>query len=330
MPVVDINSVKGPVEASFALYQKDNTNPSQYLNWGFPLLNKALLGLDKGVFLIASPANQGKSSTQRSMVQQLVDNNDDVFVIDLTLDDDKEERIRGYVASMAKLPVNWIKYPEAAGMTPALRDLRSNTYKEWSRATEPKLRIIDATDFEETAGNLSVICDVVKQYRDAYPDKKLVVALDGFHDVVVDNFRGDELPTQRHLSKTIKQLATNEKAVFVVTSHTPKGSLKRGLDQDAVLGTGRTTFDARVIATIYSDYSVNRHEAQVLHHAVLPHNNSSTPVPQPVIELDVTKNKSSSFKDIIFYRFYAEYGYIEEAEPQWQTTWKSTVYGSTP
>ena len=67
-----------------------------------------------------------------------------------------------------------------------------------------------------------------------------------------------------------------------------------------IKGSNRSSYDAKIIASIFSDYKVNRGSAKVFHDAVLEHNPTSV-TRLPVIELDIVKNKASNFSDIIFF-----------------------------
>jgi hypothetical protein len=146
--------------------------------------------------------------------------------------------------------------------------------------------------------------------------------------VIVDEMRGDENQKLTHLSGEMKHLAAVTNSVVIASAATPKGSMRRGLDQDAVKGPGGSTYDAKLIATAFSDVKVNRSNAQIFHDAELPHN-PGTVQRLPVIELDIAKNKVDAFQDIIFYKFVPEYAYIEEAPEQWQEAWRQVLYGAS-
>lgn len=326
---VDISKLQDIIVSSEALYKADLKQEGRFLDFGWPLLNKATLGLDCGVFLIAGPPNLGKSAVISGIRENVMALNDDIFVLDFSLDDNKRDRIRNAVASHAKIPINWVKLPKSDEVPMGARELRRDIFRQWSTFANSRLRIIEEKDFDEKARNLSVIRDVVRQYavRMSEFGKRLVVIIDGFHNIVVDEVSGDDNVKLTHLSKQIKNLAEVTNSIIIATAHTPKGSMRRGLDQDAVKGPGGATYDAKIIATIFSDYKVNRAKAEIFHEAELPHDPGSVRR-LPVVELDITKNKASSFQDVIFLMFYPEYSYLEEAPDQWQMAWKSVIYGS--
>lgn len=307
---------------------EDEKKTGRYLDFGWPLLNKAISGLEKGVFLIPAPANLGKSTVLLNIYSNIIVNNPDVFVVDFSLDDSREERFRNSIARLAKIPINWVTLPY--DIPDAAKIARKAAAKQWHGDIMPQLQIIDETGVDNTARNFSTIRSLVEAYREKLPSTlKLVVVIDGFHNIIVDEMPyADDVKQGKYLSTEMKNLAFSTNTVILASAQTPKGSLRRGLTQDSVKGNGAATYDAKVIAPIFSDFAVNRGAAEVYHDAVLPHSGLSTPVRLPVIELDFAKNKAGSFKDIIFYRFYPEYAYVEEAPDQWQTSWKKVVYGS--
>lgn len=322
MPVID-KLTKSSIRAT-ELAAADEKRPSRFLDYGWPLLNEALLGLDHGVVLIASPPNQGKSALLLNTYSQVIEHNPDVFVLDFSLDDSFEDRVRNAIARMAKIPINWVKLP--SGIPDEAKQARRDAYAKWHTTFAHQLQIIDETELEGKARNFSSIKACVEEYRAKLPPFiKLFVAIDGFHNIVADGFRGDDNQIQKYLSAEIKNMAERNRCVVFATTHTPKGSMKRGLDQDAVLGAGRATYDAKAIGTIFSDYKVNRGNAEIFHDMVLPHSPGIT-TRLPVIELDITKNKAGSFSDVIFFKFVPEYAYVEEADDKWQVSWKKQLY----
>jgi replicative DNA helicase len=297
----------------------------RYLDFGFPVFNDATLGLDHGVVLFAAPPNTGKSMILQNFYSQIIMNNPDAFVLDFSLDDSVADRINQQIARIAKLPINWIKIQ--TGLSQAAVDCADMASIEWRDVIRPQLEILDETYIDNTARNFSTIRQVVREVRQVHGDKKLIVAIDGFHNIQVDTCQGDEYAQAKHLSTEMKNLAETNKAIILASAHTPKKSMRRGLDQDSVKGAGNIGYDAKIICTLFSDVNTNRGRAEIYHDAILPHSGSNMPQRLPVIELDVAKNKAGSFKDLIMYRFYPEYAYLEEAPAQWQASWKKVIYG---
>lgn len=314
-----------------ALKNSQLLTTERYLNWGYPKLNDALMGFTHGLFVVAAPPNIGKSSLVLAMYSNLIINNDDILVIDFTLDDSFEDRVSNTIASRAKVPINWVKNRNLPEVSTVAQLEIENQYRLWGvDSFQQKLDIRDETDFDNRCRVFENIKRHVQDMRQQHPDKKLVVVIDGFHNIVVDNpAYQEEYNKHQYLSAEIKTLSAETKAIFIATAHTPKKSMRRGLDQDAVKGGGGITFDAKVIATLYSDYKVNRGAASVFFQSTLPHDPGAQ-VTLPIIELDVVKNKTSSFTDILFYRFFTEYAYIEECEEQYQAYYKDLVYGKQP
>lgn len=306
----------------------------RFIDYGFPIFNDATEGLDRGVVLIAGPPNLGKSIVVESLDHNVLAFNDNVALLDFTLDDSVDDRITKAIARIARIPINWSKMPFKSDVTNAARESRDRAYEKWTELTTTRgnsLRIIDQTNFDNTGRCLSTICSVVRAVREKQPDKKLVISIDGFHNVVVDDLRSsDENYRNAHLSSTLDNLAAETHSVILATAHTPKGSARRGLDSSAVKGSGQMGYDARIIATIFSDLKVNRGKRQVYHQCDLPHLAPPNNIKElPVIELDIVKSKASSFSNVIFYPAWPEYAYMEEGTLTRQKEWADMILGKS-
>jgi len=91
--------------------KKDDVQPSRYVDFGCPILNEATLGLDEGVFIVAGPPNFGKSAWVLNIYNQVLLNNMNVDVLDFSLDDSFDNRVRNSIARIAQTPINWVKLP---------------------------------------------------------------------------------------------------------------------------------------------------------------------------------------------------------------------------
>jgi hypothetical protein len=266
------------------------------------------------------------STVVRCLYQQVIVNSPDRVVLDLSLDDDFSERVRFAVASMAKIPINWVKLPH--GIPDEAKEARNLGYKAWNDSIAPRLTIIDETDFDGAANKLSTIRAAIEIWTSNLPSSaKPLIVIDGFHNIEVDDAFGmKDLEKQVYLSSALKHIAAMTKSIILATCHIPKQRARRGLDHTAVKGAGNTGYDAKVIANIYSDYKANRNNASVYFDAYLQHE-PELRKRQPVIELDVRKNKAGDFSDVIFFRHYPEYSYVEEAPDNFQKLWRQTIYG---
>ena len=90
------------------------------------------------------------------------------------------------------------------------------------------------------------------------PGPKLLVTVDSFHDVDLQERAEDENDKLGKKSKRFKREALNSNALFLMTAHTRKDSRKRGQNADAMWGTARLIYDAR-IATLLGCTLLVRH-----------------------------------------------------------------------
>jgi intein/homing endonuclease len=268
------------------------------------------------------------STIQLNAYTHLIEHTPEVQVLDVSLDDDFATRFRNSIARLSKVKINKVRYAFTRTEEENKRVFDAETY--WFDAIAPRLTIVECTDFNKNARNLSQIKTIVQAQRDMYGDKKLVVTIDGFHNIVADDFRGgynDKIQIEAYTSNELVTLAESEKCSIIVTSHTPKGSLRRGLDQESVKGSVAAGYDAKIMGALYSDYKINRENAEVFGEVII-NNEDGTVVKDkfPIIELDIVKNKTSEFNSIIFFEHYPAFCLVEEADPTWQNFWRDLIY----
>ena len=97
---------------AFSEWRQECTREKEYyLDWGSDLFNEALLGVSGGVSIfLAGLPNAGKSHALTSIALKLLDNNDDIVILDFTLDDSLHKRFTQYIANLARLPMNTVDF----------------------------------------------------------------------------------------------------------------------------------------------------------------------------------------------------------------------------
>jgi len=311
-------------------YAADNARTGRYLDFGSELLNEATYGIEYSTFVIPAPANLGKSALLLSMYHKLLMHNEDVFVVDFTLDDTFDIRFRNSIARLAKIPINSVRYPQQIDQK--AKEARTMAVKQWNTDIRPRSIIIDKLAFNSHAADLTILEKMIYYAKDKHTgsEKKLVVIIDGLHDLRADDFQGNyqnNLQLEGWISKRISDIADKAECTIISSAHTPKGSRQRGNSPDAIKGSSNFGYDAKIIGTIYSDYKINRGKAEIWHDCLLP---DKPDIVQrlPVIELDITKNKVAEFSDIIFMKHYPSFALVEEAPLNWQEHWKNVIYGT--
>lgn len=271
------------------------------------------------------------SSLMLNLYHNLILNNKDVVVLDLSYDDAFDSRFRNAIARLARIPINWVKYPNMDNIPKEAKKARYDAMKEWVAKYTKQLIIVDQTELDGQAKYLSNLEKLIWYYKDLHTDKKLVVCIDGLHDIFPDNHpfghNASETQMQSWVSSRLKDLAEQAQVTIIATAHVAKLSPRRGGDAFSIKGSGKTGYDAHLVGTVFSDYKLNRGNAEVWHDATLPHIPDQT-VRLPVLELDITKSKVSEYSNIIFFRHYPSYCLLEEASSKWQEHWREVVYGS--
>lgn len=148
---------------------------------GFNLIDKGFdHGLHPGFIIIAGEANIGKSIVLSQMAHQIVENNDNVFVMDFSLDDAMPDKLSRIVACSNKILINSVKNPKAYTKYPLMLARRKqgmiklrtmiNKYKPYDASFSTYIE-----DIEEEIIKMKVNFDGT--------DTQLVVCIDSFHDL---------------------------------------------------------------------------------------------------------------------------------------------------
>jgi len=328
--VVDRTTIPNIKKRAEDIFQHDNVRTGRYLKFGSKYLDKATEGIEYSTFIIPAPANLGKSTLLINIYHQLILNNPEAFVLDFTLDDTFDIRYRNSLARISKLSINSMKYPDT--LSDPEKRIREAAAKTWETDIASKLIILDKTDFNDRATRLTTIEKMIYYTKDNLKgkNKKLIVIIDGLHDIYVDDFPGNannQIQTESWVSKRISDIADGAKCTIIASAHTPKGSRRRGNSPDAIKGSSNFGYDAKIIGAVYSDYKINRENAEIFHE-IAKANQPDITEKLPVIELDITKNKVSDFSDIIFMKHYPVQSRAEEADEAWQEHWKNVIYNT--
>jgi DNA primase len=284
----------------------------------FRTFSTALSGdLRQKFLLLGGTANTGKTTTFVNLAMNLAMYNDDILPIMLTIDDSLKELLprlvtydmahRNYHTNPALFDLMSINKTATPFLYKnnveydALMEEREISFKKVvGLARDERLVLLDS----DNGRTIDYIVNVIKFYRDRFPEKRIMFFLDNFHLVEVPGME-DGRSKYKTLSGDLKQTAVaNDVTIFATVEYTkiPKGQKPGNTN---VAETVALEYDSNAMIHLYSNLHDMREASNKWFYSI----DGSK---YPVIEADFGKNKINGFKDTIFYKFYPDKAYYAE------------------
>lgn len=293
------------------------------LKSGYKSVDKALDGgIRSGFYIIAADSNVGKSIFIQQLAWQIIEFNDEVYVMDFSLDDPMQDRISRVIASSNKVlinavksPLGYIEYPlMLARRIEGLNKLRKNTNK---------YKIYDST-FSTNIEDIEKEIQKIKINLEAKGkgNVQIVVCIDNFHDLTTSthpNFQDKQ--KYDYLAQRCADIAIQYDIPLICTAELRKvnGNLRPTLD--GIRESVKIKYEAKAILLCHNDVHYRGEGADVYF------NRSDSKLKQSIFEVHFAKNKFSNFKGRIFFESYAEMARMEEADEESAKHYSSVIYG---
>jgi len=259
---------------------------------------------------IGGKANSGKTSFMCKLAYEIARNEADnnAVVIYHSIDDTKFE-IQPKFISVAegsrKITLNQIRDPNYyckvlvdEKKKEDLMDRRDTGYS-LVRELMKKGRIVikDANDGD----SMAYADKLIRYYKAKFPDRNIVYILDNFHKSKdFQNAKGDERVRFKTISTMCKSLATRLHCTVITTVEYKKIEAGKRASNGDIGETGQIEYDANVIAHVRNEVHERGDQAALAFVADV----DGVPTRMPIIELDIGKNKVTSFKNKLYYNFY--------------------------
>lgn len=272
------------------------------------------------------------SMWQLNLAYNVLQNNPDSYWLDFSLDDSVERRLGYLLARTGEIPISLIhRAGDASDEEKALRKAAFATFlKEYGERYH--LEGISSHVKKDAEGNeitpitrysAELITRLVQQARKQVGEKaKLLVTVDGFHDVELDAPYQDENDRQKKKSAEFKRSASRDNALYVMTAHCRKDSRSRNQTADIMKGDDSVIYDAMVTTHLFSDVNLNRDNATVYWQM-----EENPNLMMPVLELDILKNKAGGWKGVIFYNYNPARCHAFEVDELQQDVYRSFIFG---
>lgn len=286
------------------LYQREKEQQGQdllgyRLGQDFLPVQKDLEGIQAGLYILGAQTNVGKTAFVANLALNLIEHNQELKIVYLSLDDNKDiiaSRIRSIMAFTERSFSDRKKYEESNisinEFRKALPDIAKRQKRERINAQffkyiqDGKLELYDIGD----APNLSDIELLVRQKA----NKPLVVIIDGLYNACVsENIAGKREENIERANK-IKALVDTYSLPLICTAEVRKKSTgqKGEITVDDLMETGKFGYNANLVWLLYQDGKEKDDNDEMV-----------------TLSLTYAKNKLTGFKgtqEIQYYRKYAK------------------------
>lgn len=273
------------------------------------------------LLFIGGTPNSGKSSKFSNLALNLPMYNPDISTVILTIDDSSKEFMArlvcydmakrlyeaGDMALFSELNISKVAQPFLYKHLPEYHQLireRDISYRRiMDLVQEGRFGIFDAS-YGKT---VSLMRNIIKKFKTNRPDTKLIFFLDNFHQLD-SNSDAEGRHKYKELSGDIKNLTTTNDITIISTveyNKIPPGTKPSNYN---VSESGALEYDCNAMMHLYNELHDIRDKSRLYF--------EEYGQKYPIIEQIIAKNKISSFKGNVFYKFYADKSYYHEITPE--------------
>lgn len=304
-------------------FEYESWSPSNVgIKTGYNCIDKAFDGgLYPGFTVVAGDSNLGKTALMTNLAWNVIQNNNDVYVMDFSLDDSMADKLSRMAACSGKLIINAVKTPLRYQNYPLMLIRRKNAILNLRSMTD-RYRAYDAsfTTFVEDINQ--EIIDKLVYFDKNNIKKKVVVFIDNFHDM---DIRDQPNLSAKDKFDTLAQWCTDFSAKYNVTlvcsAELKKLNGIRRPQLDDLRETVKIKYAAKAVLLVYNEVHYKGESANIYYSI------TNNPYKQPIFEVHFAKNKYGTYKGRNFFEFYPDMAYLKECDPQAQKTYTSIVYG---
>jgi replicative DNA helicase len=304
-------------------FEKEAWAPSNIgIKSGYDCIDKAFNGgLYPGVIMVAGDSNLGKTALISNLALNVIKNNDDVYVMDFSLDDSMPDKLARMVACSEKIVINSVKTPLKYKEFPLMLLRRKKALLEL-RAMTNKYRAYDSS-FSTFVEDISKeIINKLIYFDEHQLNKKIVVFIDNFHDMDIrDSPNLSAKDKFDALAQWCQDFSTKYNITMVCSAELKKINGTRRPQLDDMRESVKIKYAAKAVLLVYNEVHYKGESANIYYSV------NNNPYKQPIFEVHFAKNKYGTYKGRNFFEFYPDMAYLKESDPQAQKTYTSIVYG---
>jgi replicative DNA helicase len=293
---------------------------------GLKGIDDAIYGFQTGLHMIGGESNVGKSTLLMNIIVNMVTDNEDVVVIDFSLDDSSYERQARFIACRKKITINAAKRPWQHLDTPGTVERQKAGVEEIRQLVE-RYHLYDSSK----TTTLEEIDEIIKQHAEVLHDdfletRRLVVTIDSFHDLTTEAKEASDsnLRKYEYIVQKLSDMATKYDIPIICTAELRKinagFSAARRPTKDDIREAGKIGFKSKSILLCYNEVSLRGESALIYF------DRPDRTYKCPVFEVHVAKNKFGEFKGRMFYFLYPEMCYLQEVDSNSHQRYTSLIY----
>lgn len=289
---------------------------------GMDCVDKAFEGgLFPGFIIIGGDSNLGKSAFITQLAWGIVTNNQDVYVMDFSLDDAMPDKLARVAACSGRLIINAVKTPLNYMNYPLMLIRRKNAILNL-RANVDKYRAYDSTFSTYIEDIEKEIQDKLIYFDSNNINKKLVVCIDNFHDLnIASEPRLQDKEKYDKLAQWCADVAIKYNITIVCSAELKKLNGNRRPQLDDIREAVKIKYEAKAVLLVYNEVHYKGDGADIFFMK------QGNPFKQPVFEVHFAKNKFGTYKGRNFFEFYPEMAYMKECDPTTQKTYSQIIFG---
>lgn len=306
----------------------------------FPFFSSKMEGLVPGLYLFAARANSGKTAVMTNLLWSYCTYQpNNLFCVYYSLDDSRNDVIPRMMSMLQQIPISVCAKPQR--YIDAIESLKTDMSQEAKERVEAyenlltkreialqqlkdnadKFYIVDSQEINSIEKLLSHAEKVQTYVKSIDPQNNIIIGIDSVFDLTFAKKRFHSKEEEsREISSTLKRLAESLNVPVFGSCHLRKKSDKKRPIQDDLKDSGRLQYDAKAIFLLYNDVSENKQNATVFY--------GQAPDLQPIIEIDWSKNKASSYKGMSYCYFQPDYSYIQECTKEDMARYQTLMYSA--
>lgn len=281
---------------------------------GFPTFDEKMDGLQTGLILVAGKWNTGKSAFIHSIALNLL-NDPTNYVLYFSIDDHVlGTTLPRFIANLSNIPINTISNPlHRIDKNDTLTDIEKFTLKnkrveaiELLKKYSGRLGLKDSNDGYDT----TFIEKIIKVYKVIANGKKLVVFVDFLNMVSLPRKNIDRTEIETQLASFFKHMAGLYDIPIICTAEGTKGVADTVMHEKNIKGSASLQFRSDLTLLLSSDFEETTKSEMYFY--------DDAGIANPIVRVHVSKNKFSSFKKSIYFKFYRDCSKFVECTSQEQ------------
>jgi hypothetical protein len=230
---------------------------------GIPTINQTLCDFTSGLLFIAGRANHGKSTWLINLMNSAIKLNDDLIIVDISLDDPPKKRYMQHVACIASLQGQNLKYSQISNEASINIDRKKAALARakdtfFQSIKDERLHLLESSENIDnkriSVRDYRTIILLMRQYRARYPKNKIAFNIDAWNNLDCSLAKpGSELQQGNQVLEALKQASEENEIMCLISAHIRKTTEKIITIQD-IKGTSNIEYDAVCSLILRNEY----------------------------------------------------------------------------